>query len=618
MVDSILQSKLGQLPRRPGVYLMRDDTGEVLYVGKAKSLRSRVRSYFSTASTSLKTRELLRRTADVETIVVDSEAEALILENNLIKENQPRFNISLRDDKTYPYIKVTVQEAFPRVLVTRRVLRDGARYFGPYTDVRRMRHALDLVKKLYTVRSCHYALPTERPSRPCLDYHIGRCRAPCVMLQSQEEYREMIGELLDVLSGNTRGALARLGREMAVAAADLQFERAAQLRDTRQHLEALEARQKVVDLAGGDRDVIGFARNGKEACAVVLRIREGKLLGRQPLFFSNLDDEPDEEVLRVATTQYYVGAPQGETVDLPGEILLPADFPDRDLLEAILHERAGHRTQTHVPRRGEKTRLVALAAENAHHLLDEHVREHGGRMEPAEAALQELRSVLSLPTLPRRITCFDVSHTQGADTVASAIVFEEGEPRKSEYRRFRINGGWGNDDLRSMQEVVGRYFRRRIDEGRPQPDLVLIDGGKGQLSAAKQALDEIGLAQQPLVSLAKREEELFVPGNQQAIRLPRASAALRLLQRIRDEAHRFAITYNRNLRKRRTIGSQLSEIPGIGPARRQALLEHFGSLRAVSNATEEEIARLPGFSTTLAEQVLRHTRALCNASEEKR
>jgi excinuclease ABC subunit C len=608
-VPDTVREKLRHLPARPGVYLMKGAEDEILYVGKAKSLRPRVRSYFASEhAESLKTRELVRRIHDFETIVVNSEAEALILENNLIKEHQPKFNINLRDDKTYPYIKVTVGEAFPRVMVTRRLQRDGSRYFGPYTDVRRIRQVLDVMKRLYTVRSCHYRLPSEAPPRPCLDYHIGRCKAPCVALQAEGEYRGMIDEVLDVLSGHTRRAAERIRSEMEAAAQNLQFERAAELRDALTHLDKLETQQKVVDVEGADRDVVGLARDGNEACGVVLRIREGKLLGRETIFLGNLDGEPDEAVLGTFVARFYTVRSMDQAADLPPEVLLPAEFEDRAVVEELLRERAGRAVRAVVPQRGEKTRLVDLAAQNARHLLEE--RKLLGRAATTRApdALYELQEVLELNSVPRVLLCFDISHTQGSETVASAVVFANGEPDKSEYRRLKIKGDWGNDDFRSMNEAVARYFRRRMEEGKPLPDLVVIDGGKGQLGAARAALESMDLANQPVISLAKREEEVFVPGRSDPIRLPRRAAALRLLQRARDEAHRFAITYNRKLRTRRTITSELGQIPGIGASRQQALLERFGSLRGVRNASEAEIAAVPGIGPALARTVLRHVR----------
>ena len=604
---SQLQEKLKHLPTRPGVYLFKDAAGEVIYVGKAKSLRARVRSYFQGgAQHGIKTQELVRRVVDVDTIVVSTEAEALILENNLIKENRPRFNINLKDDKTYPYIKVTVHERFPRVWVTRKLVKDGARYFGPYTDVRRMRQALELVKRLYTVRSCHYDLPREVPARPCLDYHIGRCKAPCVALQSEAEYRGMVDEILEVLGGHTRLVADRLKREMQAAAMEMNFERAAELRDAVAQLEALERRQRVVDVAGSDRDVVGFARDGADGCGVVMLIREGKLLGREVTFLSNLGDESDASAFAAFATRHYTERAIRDAASVPPEVFFPADFDDREVLGQLLRGQAGRAVRLHVPQRGGKAQLVELAEQNARHLLEERKLVTQAAASRAPDALYELQEVLELQSVPRTMVCFDISHTQGSEVVASGVFFDNGEPAKGEYKRFKIRGEWGNDDFASMHEVVTRYFKRRVEEGKPLPDLAVIDGGKGQLGAALKALEALDLPQQPVISLAKRDEEVYVPGRPDPIRLPRRAPALRLLQRLRDEAHRFAVGYNRKLRTKRTIRSELSTIPGVGKARQQALIERFGSLRGVAAASESEIAALPGFGAALARKVKEH------------
>jgi excinuclease ABC subunit C len=603
-----VEAKLRHLPARPGVYLMKDAEGVILYVGKAKSLRSRVRSYFQAGAThSIKTRELVRRIEDLETIVVDTEAEALILENNLIKEHRPRFNISLKDDKTYPYIKVTA-ERFPRVYVTRRMQKDGSRYFGPYTDVRRIRQSLELVKRLYTVRSCKHDLPDAKVDRPCLDHDMGLCKAPCVGKQSQEEYATMVDEIVDVLGGHTQRAAARISEEMQAAAMEMNFERAAELRDALQRLKAMEQRQRIVDVEGADRDVVGFARDGAEGCGVVLQIREGKLLGREAQFLTNLADETDEAALGAFVTALYTGRAQRDPDGIPGEILLPMDFEDRALLEALLRQLCDRVVRVCAPERGKKVSLVDLAAQNARHLLEERKLIGNKAAERAPDALYELQGDLGLPEVPRTLVCFDISHTQGTEVVASAVFFENGEPNKGEYRKFRIKGQWGNDDFASMHEVVTRYFSRRVEESLPLPDLAIIDGGKGQLGAARKALEALGLPDQTVISLAKRDEEVFVPGRPDPLRLSRRSQSLRLLQRIRDEAHRFAVTYNRTLRSKRTIRSELAEIPGVGAARQKALLARFGSMRAVAAASETEIAALPGFGPALARKVLQHVR----------
>lgn len=604
VVPAELDRKLRHLPTRPGVYLFKDAQGVILYVGKAKSLRARVRSHFGPDATiSLKNQQMIRRVADVDTIVVGSEAEALLLEANLIKAHRPRFNVQLRDDKRYPYIKVTVQEPFPRVYVTRRLEHDGARYFGPYTDVGAMRQALEVVKRYYTVRSCRYDLPREVPDRPCLDYHIGRCKAPCVGLQSEAEYRAMVDEILDVLSGRVEEVRKRVGDEMQQAVDALEFERAARLRDVAAALDALAQRQRVLDVRGGDQDVIGMARDGDYACLVRLRVRDGKLLGREVDFFENAAAEDDDALLAAGVSRLYFGRGEEGARDLPREVLFPLEFEDRPLVEEVLCERAERRVRTHVPARGEKVRLLELANQNARHLLEERVVLAESARERADDVLYDLQESLDLKVVPRLMVCFDISHTQGSEVVGSAVVFENGEPNKGEYRRFRIKGDWGNDDFRSLAEVVGRYFRRRLDEGRPLPELAIIDGGKGQLTAALAALEAAGVRDTAVCALAKRQEEVYLPDRSEPLRLPRTNAGLRLLQRIRNEAHRFAIGYNRKLRTRRTLASELREIPGIGPARQKALLERFGSVRGVRAATPEEIAQVPGFSEKLARQV---------------
>ena len=600
----MIKDQLRGLPTRPGVYLFRDGGGEIIYVGKAKSLRPRVRSYFRASGQSLKTQELVRHVEDVETIVVGSEAEALILEANLIKEHRPRFNIQLRDDKRYPYIKVTIQEPFPRVFVTRTLNDDGSRYFGPYTSVGSMREALEIIKRLYTVRSCRYDLPREAPERPCLDYHIGRCLAPCVGYQDQASYGSMIDEILKVLHGETEDVRRRVEKEMRKASVDLEFERAARLRDAVSGLDALARQQRVEKLRGGDYDVVGLARDGDLAAAVVMRIRRGVLLGRDTLRFSEIEEESDTSLLTTFASRYYLGRGTTGAQQLPKEILIPTEFEDMDLLGEILLDDAGRKVAIHVPQRGAKRRLSELAGDNARHALEDRLTATERVQDRADEVLYDLRDRLDLKVVPRLMVCFDISHIQGAETVGSAVVFENAEPKKAEYRHMRIKGDWGNDDYRSMAEVVSRYFRRRVEEERPLPDLALIDGGKGQLGAAKGALAELGVTDVALASLAKREELVYRPGRSEPFRLGRRDKALHVLQRIRDEAHRFAVTYNRKLRRRRTVRSDLSQIPGIGPERQKLLLIRFGSIKGVKSASAEVIARLPGFSTTLATRVL--------------
>lgn len=608
--EPITPSRLAKLPTAPGVYLFRNRKGEILYVGKGKSLRPRIRSYFrKDPSHSMKTVELVRRVTSLDTIVVGSEAEALILEANLIKEHQPRFNLQLRDDKKYPYIKVTTQETFPRVFVTREVRNDGSRYFGPFTSVGPLRQALEVIKRLYTVRSCRYDLPREAPDRPCLDYHIGRCLAPCVDLQSQEAYGGMIQEILRILGGDTEALQGEIESRMQEASADLRFEEAARFRDVTRGLGTIAREQRVHRVQGEDQDVLALARDGEFATAVVLRIRRGLLLGRDTQRFTEVGEEGDEALLSAFATRYYLGRGDEGTMDLPREILLPEDFSDRTVLEEVLSEKAGRKVRLRVPERGKKRRLVELAETNAHHALEDQVTALPHVEDRADEALFNLQDRLDLKVVPRVMVCFDISHLQGSETVGSAVVFENGAPKKAEYRHMRIKGDWGNDDYRSMTEVVSRYFTRRLEEERPLPDLVVIDGGKGQLNAALDPLRALDLHQVAVVSLAKREEEVFLPGKSEAVTLTRRDRALHLLQRIRDEAHRFAITYNRKLRSRRTLQSRLEEIPGVGPARQNALLNHFGSVRGVKEADPKEIARLPRFSQGLALRILTYLKS---------
>jgi len=590
-----LALKVANLPDSPGVYLWKDAEGRVLYVGKAKRLRSRVRSYLSAdRMESIKTLALMRQAIEVDTIVVPSEAHALILENNLIKEYRPRFNIALRDDKSYPYIKVTVQEPFPRVIVTRRLVDDGGRYFGPYTDVGAMRRALNVVKRIFTVRSCNYDMPREMPERPCLDYHIGRCKAPCILAQTQVEYGAMIDEVVLYLEGRTAEVTRRVRERMDDASLRLDFERAAELRNALRHLEHLEEPTVVVEVEGGDRDVIGYARDGDEACVVVLRIRAGKLLAREQQVLENLEGESDAAVLSAYLARGYL--PSGERAP---ELLAPFEFDDRELIQESLPG-----TVVRVPQRGPKRDLIDLAEQNARHLLEEQKLASFEADERAVDPVYELQRELGLTTVPRAIVCFDISTAQGTDTVASCVWFENGRPKRAEYRKFKIKTVEGTDDFASMREVVTRYFQRRIEEEKPLPDLVMIDGGKGQLGAARSALESLGLGALQTVSLAKREEEVFVPGRAESLRLSRRSPGLRLMQRARDEAHRFAITYNRKRRSMRTVTSELLKIPGIGPQRRRALLHAFGSVQGVRDASEADIARVPGFSAATARRVL--------------
>jgi excinuclease ABC subunit C len=598
-----LGRRIDALPDGPGVYLWKDAAGTVVYAGKAKKLRARVRSYFTAdAAHSPKLRMLRRVIADLETIVVPSESQALLLENNLIKEHAPRFNIQLRDDKSYPSIAVTLGEPFPRVLVVRREHIPGARFFGPYTDVGTLRRTLRIIRRIFTVRSCHYALPDDAPERACLDHHLGRCLAPCVGRQAVADYRSMIDDVIAFLEGRTVEVRGRLRRRMEAASAALDFERAAELRNAIRWLEQVEQPAAVEQVGGGDADAIGYARDGDDAAVTLLRVRGGKLVAHETRFLHNLAEEPDDAVLSAYVVRWYrLLEGRARQVLLP---LLPADADD---VHALLPD-----TRWATPQRGTLHRIVALADQNARHALESFRIEALETEERADDPVYALGRDLGLTTVPRSLVCVDISTNQGKDTVGSLVWFEAGRPKKGEYRKFKIRGEAGegtppsSDDYAAIREVVSRYVRRRLSEGRPLPDLMVIDGGKGQLGAARAALADLAVTDVQLASLAKREEEVFLPGRDESVRLPRRSPSLRLLQRARDEAHRFALAYNRQRRTARTVTSELLGIPGVGPTRRRALLERFGSLAGVRLASADEIASVPGFSRTMAQRILQH------------
>ena len=594
-ISDRLARQLAALPARPGVYMWKDAEGAILYVGKAANLRSRVPAYFAEEQGSTEREFLREQIADLETIIVPNEAQALLLENTLIKENQPKFNIRLRDDKSYPQIAVTLAEPFPRVLVVRRVAIPGARYFGPYTDVATLRQTLKIIRRIFTVRSCSWNLPDDAPDRPCLDFHIDRCKAPCVGYQAVEAYRRMIDDVLLFLSGKTLDVRARLRERMHEASSAQDYERAAQLRDALKWLDQLEQPQTVEVVGGGDADAISLARDGDDAAGVILRIRDGRLVAREHRFLEHVEHAPEGDVLRTFLVGYYLPLEQrAQRVVLP---FAPADLD-------ALRELTGGGVEFVVPQRGSAAKLVELADQNARHLLDSFKIESFDIDERAADPVFALGRDLGLPIVPRAMVCIDISTNQGRDTVGSLIWFEGGRPRKAEYRRYRIKGVEGIDDFAAMKEVLSRFLTRRIAEKKQIPDLIVIDGGKGQLGAAVEAARSLGQEALPIVSLAKREEEVFVPGSADPLRLSRRSPSLKLLQRARDEAHRFAVMYSRKRRAQRTITSELLRIPGIGPARRRLLLERFGSLAGVRTATPAEIASVPGFSTKLADRIL--------------
>ena len=591
-----LQRRLDALPDSPGVYIWKDAAGKVLYVGKARNLRSRAKSYYAADHAgSPKNQLLVRLIADIDTIVVASEAQSLLLENNLIKEYQPRFNVRLKDDKSYPSIAITLKDPFPRILVTRRRDIPGARYFGPYTDVAEMRRVLQLVRRIFTVRSCGDDIPRERRERPCLDFHIGRCRAPCVGWEHEDPYRVMIGEVIGFLEGRTADVRARIRDMMQDASGREDYERAKDLRDALRWLDQIDTPATIEAVGTGDADAIGYARDGDDAVAVLLRVRDGRVLAPDHRFLENLEEETDPAILEAFLVRYYV--PVEGRAD---RLLLPFAPAEMSAIETLLPG-----TRWTVPVRGMGRRWVELAERNARHLLE------GLRLESFEAdqrtedPVYALGRDLGLAVVPRFMVCVDISTSQGRDTVGSLVAFEGGRPRKAEYRKFKIKSAEGlQDDYAAIHEVITRYLTRRRDEGKPIPDLFVIDGGKGQLGAALEAARALGFERVPMVGLAKREEETFLPGRSEPLRLARRSPSLRLLQRLRDEAHRFGVTYGRKRRKARTITSALLEVPGIGATLRHRLLERFGSLAGVKSASAAEIAQLPGFSLPLAERVL--------------
>ena len=588
--DSI-KNALAVLPDKPGVYLMHDAEGKVIYVGKAVVLKNRVRSYFrNLASHTPKVKAMVAKIAEIETIVTSSEVEALILECNLIKKYRPRYNISLKDDKTYPYLKVTLQEDFPRLYMTRRLLRDGSKYYGPYADAGAMHATVKLLRSMFPLRTCRKM----NPDRPCLNYHIKRCLAPCAGYVSKEEYGQMIKSVCMVLDGRTTELERDLKQRMQAAAEDYAFEEAARLRDQLQAVERLNESQKAVTNNGGDMDIIGFAQDMTGNCLQIFFVRKGKLIGRDNFFLQD-GGEAQQEVLTAFIKQYY-----NDATFIPREIVLPQlpEAEEQQLIEAWLSGKAERKVELFVPQRGVKRELLQLANDNALKLLSERLRKGSLSLKNDEQAAEELQQALGLEHSLERMDCFDISHTQGSETVASMVVFRKGSISKKDYRKYKIVSAEGKpDDFKSMQEVVYRRYKDYED----LPNLVVIDGGKGQLSSALEVIRGLGLADLPVVGLAKREEEIFIPHQSTSILLDRDSAALHLIQRIRDEAHRFAITFHRKLRGKRNLVSVLDHVEGIGPKRRQALWKAFKTLEAMKDASVEELAAVEGMNTAVAQ-----------------
>ena len=590
---SELNQKLSHLPDKPGVYLWKDSQGRIIYVGKAVNLRNRIRSYMQSGRhQSPKVRAMVSRIADLEYIITASEIEALILECNLIKQHRPKYNISLRDDKSYPYIKVTLAEEYPRVYVTRKVLKDGSRYFGPYTDAGAVHETIRLLRRLFPLRSCRQL----DARRPCLQYHIKRCLAPCAGNVTTQTYAEMIRSVLLFLEGRSDYVAKNIRQQMTKAATDLEFERAARLRDQLAAIEKVREKQNIIT-GSGDQDAVGLARSAAGTCVQVFFVRSGKLVGRDHFLLANSEDEEDAEVLAAFLKQYY-----SQAAFIPREVLLPLALPEQPLLSQWLSQAKGGRVGVETPKRGTKADLVQMASGNAATVLEEELLRLRSDQERTDTALLELAEYLDLEETPERIECFDISHIQGAETVASMVVFVNGQPSKEHYRRYRLRGVEGKpDDFKSMQEVLARRYREAGNGS--VPNLIIIDGGKGQLSAALEVIRACGLVATPVVGLAKEFEHIFREGESDPVILPRHSQSLYLVQRIRDEAHRFAVTYHRKLRSKRNMVSVLDHIDGIGPKRRKALWDHFGSIGSIKAATLEELGAVPGMNRRAAEAV---------------
>jgi excinuclease ABC subunit C len=616
-VSEHIQGILDNLPPKPGCYLMKDDTGDVIYVGKAINLRSRVRSYFhASVKHGSKTSQMVRRISDIEWIIVDSELEALILENNLIKKHRPQFNVRLKDDKTYPYIKVHWADRFPKVTVTRRMVLDGSRYFGPYTSVWAVHQTMGVLRRIFPYLTCDREI-TGEDKRACLYHDIKLCSAPCIGAIEHDQYRQMIDDLGSFLDGRTEKIVARMRLEMENAAEGLRFERAATLRDQITAIETIVERQKVVSSDYIDSDVLALARSNGDACVQVFFIRGGKLTGRDYFLLEGASETSDSDVMAEFMKQFYDKAPK-----VPSQVLLPHEVEEAKIIRQWLRQKHGYqKIEILVPRRGKKRDLVLMAEENAVETLNSLQARWQADRHRQEQALLELQEALTLSAPLNRIECYDISNTQGTAAVGSMVVFEQGVPKRKLYRRFNIRSVVGPDDFASMEEVLIRRFNRwlaakemEVEPGKkpdqafaPLPDLLIVDGGKGQLGRAVEVLESFDLsAIVPAVGLAKQNEEIFLPGKPKPILLPSKSQGLYLLQRVRDEAHRFAISSHRQRRTKEGLASRLEAIPGIGPAKRKALLNHFGSIEKIKKGTIAELSAVQGITLALANAIKDH------------
>jgi len=610
-ISEHIQGILNTLPTKPGCYIMKNSDGKIIYVGKAINLRNRVRSYFQSLSDhEFKTRQLVRHIADIEWIVVGSELEALILEMNLIKKHRPQYNIRLKDDKRYPYIKVHWQEDFPKVTVTRQMVQDGGRYFGPYTSVWAVHQTLDVLRRIFPYLTCDREI-TGKDGRACLYYDIKLCSGPCIGAVDRAAYRQLIEDLCQFLDGRTGPIVDRLRQEMETAAEELRFERAAALRDQIQAIGQVVERQKVLSSEQIDSDVVALARSDGEACVQIFFIRNGKLIGREYFILEGTEEAADSEVVAQFLKQFYA-----EAASVPGQLLLPNEIEEANIIQQWLRSRrGGQKVELTVPKQGEPHELVQMATENAVDTLNALRTQWQADRHRQSEALAELQQALGLSSPPNRVECYDISNTQGTAAVGSMVVFEQGVANKKLYRRFNIQSVCGPDDFASMEEVLTRRFRRwqsaqeqRGPGYKPDesfgflPDLLIVDGGKGQLGRAVVVLERFGLlGRVPVAGLAKQQEELFLPGRATSLMLPRQSQGLYLLQRIRDEAHRFAITAHRARRSRQGLASRLETVAGVGPARRRALLQRFGSLEAIAAASVEELSGIAGITPEIAQ-----------------
>lgn len=611
----LLEEKLKNLPGQPGVYIMKDETGEIIYIGKAVSLKNRVRQYFQASRNhSPKVRSMVSRIKDFEYILTDSELEALILECNLIKKHRPRYNVLLKDDKHYPYIKITTEEDYPRILITRKIKKDKNRYFGPFTSSRAVRETIEIIKKLFPVRSCDKNLNNiEKGDRPCLYYHINQCQGPCQGNVDKQDYQNMIKEICKFLDGRHEELLEELRKKMEESANNLEFEKAAMFRDKITAVEKVMEKQKVLSTDFLDQDVIAIEQGEEKSIAQVFFIRSGKLIGTEQFVLDDTKDTDIKEILSSFIKQFYL-----ISSFIPKEVLLQEYFDELQIIERWLSDKRGSRVYIKVPHRGEKKKLVDMALKNALEALENYKQKAMREQARTIGAVEELAQYLNLKEKPMRIEAFDISNIQGTDSVASMVVFEGGKPNPRDYRRFKIKGVVGPNDFASMSEVIERRFKRGIEERKRLeseekdfssgkfskfPDLLLIDGGKGQLNAALKILNKLGLDYIPTVGLAKRFEEIYTKDQEEPIIIPKDSNALQLLQRIRDEAHRFAITYHRSLRDRNSLRSILEDIPSIGPKRRAALFKHFGSIEAIRKATLDELCQVEGMNRKAAESI---------------